>query len=31
MSPNGEAHEELMRSVYAHAGLDPADTAFVEV
>ncbi len=31
MSPNGEAHEELMRSVYAQAGLDPADTAFVEV
>jgi acyl transferase domain-containing protein len=30
MSPNGEAHEELMRKVYAHAGLNPKDTAFVE-
>jgi acyl transferase domain-containing protein len=31
MSPNGKAHEKLMRSIYAHAKLDPRDTAFVEV
>jgi acyl transferase domain-containing protein len=30
MAPNGESHEELMRNVYAGAGLDPKDTAFVE-
>lgn len=29
--PNGEAHEHLMRQVYAQAGLDPAETAYVEV
>ncbi|KAK3392816.1 hypothetical protein B0H63DRAFT_530309 [Podospora didyma] len=30
MTPNGKAHEDLMRGVYAAAGLDPRDTAFVE-
>lgn len=30
LSPNGRAHEELMRHVYASAGLDPRSTAFVE-
>ncbi|EHK97193.1 putative Phthiocerol synthesis polyketide synthase type I PpsC [Glarea lozoyensis 74030] len=30
MAPNGESHEELMRNVYAKAGLDPRDTGFVE-
>ncbi|KAJ2896892.1 putative polyketide synthase [Zalerion maritima] len=30
LTPNGEAHEELMRKVYRDAGLDPKDTAFVE-
>jgi acyl transferase domain-containing protein len=29
-SPNGEAQEDLMRDVYASAGLDPRHTAFVE-
>ncbi|KAL7621887.1 hypothetical protein AAE478_007387 [Parahypoxylon ruwenzoriense] len=28
--PRGEALEELMRKVYADAGLNPSDTAFVE-
>jgi len=31
LSPNGAAQEALMRKVYRDAGLDPADTAFVEV
>ena len=31
MSPNGKSHEALMRKVYLDAGLDPQDTAFVEV
>ncbi|KAH6689849.1 KR domain-containing protein [Plectosphaerella plurivora] len=30
MNPRAEAHEALMRQVYATAGLDPGDTAFVE-
>ncbi|KOS21700.1 Lovastatin nonaketide synthase [Escovopsis weberi] len=30
MSPSSEAHEALMRQVYAMAGLDPRQTAFVE-
>lgn len=30
-APNGKAHEELMREVYQRAGLDPVETAFVEV
>jgi acyl transferase domain-containing protein len=30
MAPNGESHEELMRNVYARAGLDPRETGFVE-
>jgi acyl transferase domain-containing protein len=30
-SPNGEAHEALMRQVYHQAHLDPSKTAFVEV
>ncbi|OJI89152.1 hypothetical protein ASPTUDRAFT_134297 [Aspergillus tubingensis CBS 134.48] len=30
MSPNGAAHEALMRQVYEDAGLDPAETAYVE-
>lgn len=29
--PNGEAHEAMMRTVYAQARLDPAETAYVEV
>ncbi|KAL2268084.1 hypothetical protein VTJ83DRAFT_2930 [Remersonia thermophila] len=28
--PSGEAQEALMRQVYGQAGLDPAETAFVE-
>ncbi len=28
--PSGEAQAALMRSVYAGAGLDPADTPYVE-
>jgi acyl transferase domain-containing protein len=31
MNPRAEAHEALMRQVYASAGLDPRETAFVEV
>jgi acyl transferase domain-containing protein len=31
MSPNAEAHEALMRQVYEQAGLNPRETAFVEV
>jgi acyl transferase domain-containing protein len=31
MQPHGKAHEALMRKVYHDAGLDPRDTAFVEV
>lgn len=31
MSPNSEAHEALMRSVYHQAGLSPRDTCLVEV
>lgn len=31
LSPNGKAHEAMMRKVYHDAGLDPGDTAFVEV
>lgn len=31
MTPNGAAHERLMRKVYADAGLWPGETAFVEV
>jgi len=31
MTPNSQSHEALMRKVYADAGLDPAETAFVEV
>lgn len=31
MAPNGEAQEALMRKVYGACGLDPAETAFVEV
>lgn len=31
MQPNGQAHEALMRKVYADAGLHPRETAFVEV
>ena len=31
MSPNGRSHELLMRKVYEGAGLDPEETAFVEV
>ena len=31
MTPNGKSHEALMRKVYLDAGLDPGDTAFVEV
>lgn len=31
MNPRAEAHEALMRQVYATAGLDPRETAFVEV
>jgi acyl transferase domain-containing protein len=31
LSPNGAAQEALMRKIYLDAGLDPADTAFVEV
>lgn len=31
MTPNGKAHEMLMRKVYLDAGLDPRNTAFVEV
>lgn len=31
MTPNGAAHESLMRKVYADAGLPPHETAFVEV
>ncbi|KAL7916747.1 putative polyketide synthase [Trichoderma velutinum] len=30
MAPSGEAHTKLMRKVYEDAGLDPAETAFVE-
>jgi acyl transferase domain-containing protein len=30
-SPRAETQELLMRKVYADAGLDPAETAFVEV
>lgn len=31
MSPNGLAHEALMRRVYQQADLHPSETAFVEV
>lgn len=31
MSPNGRSHELLMKKVYDGAGLDPEETAFVEV
>jgi len=31
MNPSAEAHEALMRKVYSQAGLDPGETAFVEV
>ena len=31
MTPNGKAHEALIRRVYLDAGLDPNETAFVEV
>ena len=31
MTPNGESQEALMRKAYRDAGLDPKDTAFVEV
>ena len=31
VSPSAEAHAALMRTVYQQAGLDPRDTAFVEV
>jgi acyl transferase domain-containing protein len=31
LNPNGKAQEALMRKVYTDSGLDPADTAFVEV
>lgn len=31
MTPNGKSHEALMRKVYLEAGLDPRETAFVEV
>jgi acyl transferase domain-containing protein len=31
LSPRSEAQEILMRKVYADAGLDPSETAFVEV
>lgn len=31
LHPSGAAHERLMRHVYAQAGLNPAETAFVEV
>jgi acyl transferase domain-containing protein len=30
-SPSAEAHMSLMRKVYQQAGLDPSETAFVEV
>lgn len=31
VTPNGDAQEALMRKAYSDAGLDPGDTAFVEV
>lgn len=31
MMPSAEAQEELMRMTYAEAGLDPHETAYVEV
>ena len=31
LTPSSEAHEALMRKVYAGIGLDPGKTAFVEV
>jgi hypothetical protein len=31
MAPNGKAQEDLMRKVYFDFGLDPGDTAYVEV
>lgn len=31
ITPNGAAHEALMRKAYHDVGLDPKDTAFVEV
>lgn len=31
MNPNGEAHEALMRQIYDRSGLEPRETAFVEV
>ena len=31
MTPNSKSQEALMRKVYADAGLDPAQTGFVEV
>lgn len=31
VTPNGAAHEALMRKAYRDVGLDPKDTAFVEV
>ena len=31
MAPNGKSHEALMRKIYLDAGLNPRDTAFVEV
>lgn len=30
MSPSGDAQRDLMRSGYAEAGLDPADTPYIE-
>ncbi|KAF2821460.1 KR domain-containing protein [Ophiobolus disseminans] len=30
LTPNGKAHESLMRNTYWNSGLDPRDTAFVE-
>lgn len=29
-TPSGEAQEQLMRDVYARAGIDPADVGFIE-
>ena len=31
LMPHGPSHEALMRRVYAECGLDPRDTAYVEV
>jgi len=30
LTPNGKAHESLMRNTYWNSGLDPRDTAYVE-